>query len=61
MAAAEQQALWKAEVEMAPKTFKGPSKELRFLSTWWTGDSVMILPCILRKTEHLQMPHSKKE
>lgn len=34
MAAAVQQALWEAEVEMAPKKCQGPSRELKFLSTW---------------------------
>lgn len=61
MAAAAQQALHKAKAEMAPEKCQGPSRELKFLSTWWTGGSMVISPYILRKIEHLQMPHSKNE
>lgn len=39
-AATAQQALHKAEVEMAPEKCQEPSRELKFLSTWWTGGSV---------------------
>lgn len=35
-AATAQQALHKAEVEMAPKNCQGPSREFKFLRTWWT-------------------------
>lgn len=42
-AATAQQALHKAEVEMAPEKCQEPSRELKFLSTWWTGGSVRFL------------------
>lgn len=60
MAAAAQQALHKAEVEMAPKKCEGLSRELKFLSTWWTGGSVVILPYILRKWNICKCPILKE-
>ncbi|KAF1560706.1 UNVERIFIED_CONTAM: Transposon Tf2-9 polyprotein, partial [Eudyptes pachyrhynchus] len=60
-AAAEWQALNKAEIEIPPGKCQGPSKEVKFLGTWWIADSAMIPPDTLRKIEELQMPPSRKE
>ena len=60
-AAAVCQALYKAEVEVPPEKSQGPSREVKFLGTWWIAGSVAILPDTLSKIEQLQMPHFKKE
>ncbi|KAK4811127.1 hypothetical protein QYF61_019758 [Mycteria americana] len=60
-AAAVWQALNKAEIEIPPGKCQGPSKEVKFLGTWWIAGSAVIPPDTLRKIEELQMPQSRKE
>ena len=61
VAAAVWQALNKAEIEIPPGKCQGPSKEVKFLGTWWIAGSAVIPPDTLRKIEELQMPQSRKE
>ena len=60
-ATAAWQALDKAEVEIPPEKCQGPSREVKFLGTWWSAGSTAILPDTLSKIEQLQMPRSRKE
>ncbi|KAK4810621.1 hypothetical protein QYF61_007358 [Mycteria americana] len=60
-AAAVWQALNKAEIEIPPGKCQGPSKEVKFLGTWWIAGSAVIPPDTLRKIEELQMPQPRKE
>ncbi|KAK4806990.1 hypothetical protein QYF61_000319 [Mycteria americana] len=60
-AAAVWQALNKAEIEIPPGKCQGPSKEVKFLGTWWIAGSAVIPPDTLRKIKELQMPQSRKE
>ncbi|KFQ84228.1 hypothetical protein N337_05940, partial [Phoenicopterus ruber ruber] len=60
-AAAVWQALHDAEVEILPEKCQGPSKEVKFLGTWWIAGSAVIPPDTLRKIEQLPIPQSGKE
>lgn len=59
--AAVWQALHEAEVESSPEKCQGPSREIKFLGTWWRADNAVIPPDTLSKIEELQMPQSRKE
>ena len=61
VAAAVWQALTKAVVEVPPEKCQGPSREVKFLGTWWTADSAAIPLDTLNKMEQLQMSQSGKE
>ncbi|KFM05013.1 hypothetical protein AS27_15658, partial [Aptenodytes forsteri] len=60
-AAAVWQALNKAEIEIPPGKCQGPSKEVKFLGTWWIAGSAAIPPDTLRKIKELQIAQSRKE
>ncbi|KFQ51011.1 hypothetical protein N334_10554, partial [Pelecanus crispus] len=60
-AAAVWQALGKAEVAIPPEKCQKPSREVKFLGTWWIAGSVTIPPDILNKIEQSQMPQSREE
>ncbi|KAF1437457.1 Retrovirus-related Pol polyprotein from transposon 17.6, partial [Spheniscus demersus] len=55
------QILLKAEVEVPPEKCQGPSREVKFLGTWWIAGSAAIPPDTLSKIEQLQMPQFRKE
>ncbi|NXA44331.1 TF29 protein, partial [Eudromia elegans] len=55
------QTLLEADIEVPPGKCQGPSKEVKFLGTWWIAGSAVIPPDTLRKIEELQMPQSRKE
>ncbi|KFW09677.1 hypothetical protein N327_06301, partial [Fulmarus glacialis] len=54
------QVLHNAEIEIPPEKCQGPSKEAKFLGTWWIAGSATIPPDTLRKIERLQAPQSRK-
>ncbi|KFW09335.1 hypothetical protein N327_07940, partial [Fulmarus glacialis] len=49
------------KVEIPPEKCQGPSKEVKFLGTWWIAGSATVPPDTISKIEQLQMPQSKKE
>ncbi|KFQ68585.1 hypothetical protein N335_04301, partial [Phaethon lepturus] len=55
------QVLQQAEVEDPPEKCQGPSREVKFLGTWWIVGSAAIPPDTLNKIEQLQMPQSRNE
>ncbi|KFW06045.1 hypothetical protein N327_07143, partial [Fulmarus glacialis] len=55
------QVLHKAEIEIPPEKCQVPSKEVKFLGTWWITGSATVPPDTLSEIEQLQMPQSRKE
>lgn len=52
-------ALHKAEVDIPPEKYQGPSTQEKFLGIWIAGNAV-IPPDTLRKIKQLQMPNLRK-
>ena len=61
VAATVWQTLHEAKIEIPPEKCQGPSKEVKFLGTWWIAGSAAIPPDTLNKIEQSEMPQSKKE
>lgn len=61
MAAALQQPLNEEEIKIPSGNCQGLSREVKFGGILWVSDSTVIPPDLLRITEELQIPKSRKE
>lgn len=61
MAAALQQPLNEEEIKIPSGNCQGLSREVKFGGILWVSDSAVIPPDLLRITEELQIPKSRKE